>query len=48
VIDFYHRGRRPDPNLDSEIRPVRLPVQEKSALLAFLPSLTGPANLMVE
>jgi cytochrome c peroxidase len=36
VIDFYDRGGRPNPNLDSEIRPLRLGEDEKKALAAFL------------
>jgi cytochrome c peroxidase len=41
VIEFYDRGGRPNPNLDPEIRPLRLTAAEKSALLAFLRSLSG-------
>jgi cytochrome c peroxidase len=41
VIEFYDRGGRPNPNLDSEIRPLRLTAGEKSALLAFLRALSG-------
>jgi hypothetical protein len=41
VIDFYDRGGRPNPNLDSEIRPLRLTEEEKKALASFLRALNG-------
>jgi len=41
VIDFYDRGGRPNPNLDSDIRPLRLTADEKAALISFLRSLSG-------
>lgn len=41
VIDFYDGGGRPNPNLDSEIRPLRLAAGEKKALAAFLRALNG-------
>lgn len=41
VIRFYNEGGRPNPGLDSEIRPLKLTEQEKSDLSAFLRSLTG-------
>ena len=41
VIEFYDRGGRANPNLDPEIRPLRLTAGERAALLAFLRSLTG-------
>jgi cytochrome c peroxidase len=41
VIDFYDRGGRPNPSLDSEIRPLRLTAEEKKALAAFLRALNG-------
>lgn len=41
VIEFYDRGGRVNPNLDPEIRPLHLSADEKSALLAFLGSLSG-------
>ena len=41
VIDFYDGGGRPNPNLDSEIRPLRLTAGEKKALAAFLRGLNG-------
>lgn len=41
VIEFYDRGGRPNPTLDSEIRPLRLTAKEKKALVAFLKSLNG-------
>jgi cytochrome c peroxidase len=41
VIDFYSDGGRPNPYLDSEIRPRNFTAEEKGALLAFLQSLNG-------
>ncbi|MGH9338740.1 MAG: hypothetical protein ACRD1R_03930 [Acidobacteriota bacterium] len=40
VIDFYNRGGNPNPNIDQELRPLRLSADEKRALLAFLRSLS--------
>ena len=42
VITFYDQGGRPNPNLDEEIKPLQLTDTEKSDLLEFLKSLTGP------
>ena len=42
VIEFYDQGGRPNPNLDPEMKPLELSNTEKSDLLAFLKSLTGP------
>lgn len=41
VIDFYDRGGRLNPNLDSEIRPLGLTAEEKKALAFFLKALNG-------
>jgi cytochrome c peroxidase len=41
VIDFYDGGGEANPNLDPEIRPLRLSAEEKEALRAFLDALTG-------
>jgi cytochrome c peroxidase len=41
VIDFYSDGGRPNPSLDSEVRPRNFTPDEKRALAAFLRSLTG-------
>ena len=41
VIDFYDRGGRTNPNLDKEIKPLKLTDEEKADLLEFLKSLTG-------
>ena len=41
VIDFYDRGGRPNPGLDTEIRPLRLTPLERVSLVAFLRSLSG-------
>jgi cytochrome c peroxidase len=42
VIAFYDRGGKPNPYRDPELRPLRLTVQEKHALLAFLRALAMP------
>ncbi len=41
VIEFYSEGGRPNPSLDSEVRPRHFTAEEKRALAAFLRSLTG-------
>lgn len=41
VVDFYDKGGTPNPNLDPDIMPLRLTVQEKADLLAFLRALDG-------
>lgn len=41
VVDYYDRGGNVNPVLDREIRPLRLPPQDKRALVAFLGSLSG-------
>ena len=41
VVDFYTDGGRPNPYLDRELRPLRLTEDEKTAVVAFLRSLTG-------
>jgi len=42
VIEFYGRGGRPNPNLDPEIRPLRLTSAEKQHLAGFLRALVSP------
>jgi cytochrome c peroxidase len=44
VIDFYSDGGRPNPFLDSEIRPRNFTTEEKHALAAFLRSLNGEVH----
>ena len=44
VIEFYDRGGSPNPGLDDLVRPIGLSPLEKSALAAFLRSLTGAAS----
>ncbi len=46
VIDFYIGGGSSNPQLDPEIKPLKLTAQERGDLLAFLATLTGeaPAN----
>jgi len=41
VIEHYDKGGVPNPQLDPEIRPLRLTPQEKRDLLAFLRALSG-------
>jgi cytochrome c peroxidase len=41
VVDFYDKGGNHNPQLDPEIREIRLTAEEKSALLAFLQALNG-------
>jgi cytochrome c peroxidase len=41
VVNFYSDGGRKNPNLDPEIRPLRLTPLEKRDLVAFLKSLSG-------
>lgn len=44
VIEHYDRGGIANPNLDEDIRPLRLTAEEKRALTAFLRALTGPVR----
>jgi cytochrome c peroxidase len=41
VVKFYDEGGRSNPTLDPEIRPLKLTVDEKRTLVAFLKSLSG-------
>ncbi len=41
VVTFYSDGGRPNPNLDPEIRPLRLTSDEIRSLVAFLKALSG-------
>jgi cytochrome c peroxidase len=41
VIEFYNRGGRVNPWLDSEIHSLHLTTEEEKALIAFLQSLSG-------
>ena len=41
VVEFYDQGGKPNPNLDPELRPLRLTDDEKRALIAFLESLNS-------
>lgn len=45
VIEFYDRGGNRNPNLDPEIRRLRLTEDEKAELLTFLKLLTGASPL---
>ena len=44
VVEFYDRGGNSNPHLDRTIRPLRLTIDEKRALLAFLRSLSGQVH----
>ena len=41
VVEYYDSGGRASPLLDPELRPLRLTVDERRALVAFLASLSG-------
>jgi cytochrome c peroxidase len=41
VVDYYDRGGNTNPDLDAELRPLRLTDIEKKALVSFLQSLNG-------
>lgn len=41
VVRFYDEGGRANPTIDPEIHPLRLTVEQKQALAAFLESLSG-------
>ncbi len=41
VVEFYDGGGRPNPHIDPEMHPLRLTVEEKQALAAFLTSVSG-------
>ena len=44
VVDFYDKGGRENPNLDSEMRQLNLTADEKRALIEFLKSLSGKVS----
>jgi cytochrome c peroxidase len=48
VIRFYNEGGRPNPTIDPEIHPLKLTVDEKRTLVAFLTSLSGQLREGVE
>ena len=41
VVDFYDKGGTPNPNLDKEIKELKLSAEEKKDLVEFLKSLSG-------
>lgn len=41
VIDYYDRGGNRNPQLDSELHPLRLDSEDKRAIIAFLKALSG-------
>jgi cytochrome c peroxidase len=47
VIEYYNRGGNPNPYLDSELRPLRLTVEDRQALVVFLRTLSGEVQEMV-
>lgn len=42
VVEFYDCGGKPNPNLSTTIKPLKLSADEKAALVAFLRALTDP------
>jgi len=44
VVEYYERGGNRNPQLDADLRPLRLSVEERRALLAFLRSLSGKVD----
>ena len=41
VVDFYVEGGHPNPNLDPDMKPLKLTKAEKEELIAFMGALTG-------
>ena len=41
VVEYYDRGGNRNPELDAEIRPLHLSVDEKQSLIAFLRVLSS-------
>ena len=41
VVDFYEEGGHPNPNLDPDMKPLKLTKTEKEDLIAFMGALTG-------
>jgi hypothetical protein len=44
LVEFYDRGRRPNPNPDRAIRPLYLTDYKKDALVALLLTLDDPPS----
>ncbi len=44
VIDFYDKGGRANPNVDPEMRELKLTAEEKLSLIEFLRSLSGKVS----
>ena len=44
VVNFYNDGGRRNPNLDPRVRPLGLSAGERSALVAFLNTLSGKVS----
>ncbi len=42
VVEWYDKGGHPNPWLDEKVKPLHLTAQEKTDLVAFMKSLTGP------
>jgi cytochrome c peroxidase len=45
-VEFYDRGGVPNATLSKEIKPLKLTLQEKQDLVAFLEALTGDVGGM--
>jgi cytochrome c peroxidase len=41
VVDYYDKGGNSNPGLDAELRPLRLTLEDKRLLIAFLRALSG-------
>ena len=44
VLDYYDRGGNANPNLDPILRPLKLSLDDKRTLVAFLRSLSGQVS----
>jgi cytochrome c peroxidase len=42
VVEWYDKGGHPNPHLSDKIRPLKLSVQDKADLVAFMKACTGP------
>ncbi len=42
VVDWYDKGGHPNPRLSDKVRPLKLSVQDKADLVAFMKACTGP------
>jgi len=44
AIEFYDQGGNPNPYLGPELHPLKLTLEEKQALVAFLRALNGTVH----